>query len=222
MVKENNENALLPSYFNPILPENTKILDVVVENSLVKVYFSEELMNINEKQSEKMIEAIVYTITNENILGIEIYVNNSMLKYVPHTKKELPTVLTKDIGINKTYEISKYTDITKVVMTYYTNNNSSYYEVPVTKYISDSREKIEIIFDELKCLSNDEKLINMLNDVSLNDYEILDDKITIDLSRELDKYEQSLVLKALFDNYDIGFVDFFVNGVKKDEKTLDN
>ena len=99
MIEKNNKNALLPSYFNPILPENTKVLDVVVEDSLVKVYFSKELMNITEEQSEKMIEAIVYTITNENILGVEIYVNGSMLKYVPHTDKELPTVLTKDIGI---------------------------------------------------------------------------------------------------------------------------
>ena len=59
MTSENNKNALLPSYFKPILPENTKVLDVVVEDSLVKVYFSKELNNINEEQSEKMIEAMM-------------------------------------------------------------------------------------------------------------------------------------------------------------------
>ena len=37
MTKENDKNSLLPSYFKPILPQNTKVLDVVVEDSLVKV-----------------------------------------------------------------------------------------------------------------------------------------------------------------------------------------
>ena len=117
MVSENNKNALLPSYFRPILPENTRVLDVTVEDSLVKINFSKEFMDVTELQSEKMIEAIVYTITDENILGIEIYVEGAMLKYVPHTKKALPTILTKDIGINKTYEIFSSDDISKVVMT---------------------------------------------------------------------------------------------------------
>ena len=111
MVKDNDKNVLLPSYFKPILPQNTRVLDVVVEDCLIKVYFSKELNNINKEQSEKMIEAIVYTVTNENILGIEIYVNGQMLKYVPNTKKVLPTILTKDIGINKSYDINASNDI---------------------------------------------------------------------------------------------------------------
>ena len=220
MVEENNKNALLPSYFNPILPENTKVLDVVVEDSLVKVYFSKELLNITEEQSEKMIEAIVYTITNENILGVEIYVNDSMLKYVPHTKKELPSVLTKDIGINKTYEIFKSSDVSKIVMTYYTNSdNNSYHEVPVTKYINDDREKLEIIFEELENPSLDKKLINLLENIKINSYKIYDKKIIIDINKELSSKEEFLVLKSIFDNYDKEKVEIFVNGVKNIEKT---
>ena len=220
MVEENNKNALLPSYFNPILPENTKVLDVIVEDSLVKVYFSKELLNITEEQSEKMIEAIVYTITNENILGVEIYVNDSMLKYVPHTKKELPAVLTKDIGINKTYEIFKSNDISKIVMTYYTSSdNNSYHEVPVTKYVNDEREKLEIIFEELENPSLDKKLINLLENIKINSYKIYDKKIIIDINKELSSKEEFLVLKSIFDNYDKEKVEIFVNGVKNIEKT---
>lgn len=141
MIEENNKNALLPSYFNPILPENTKIEEVIVEDSLVKIYFSKELLNITESQSEQMIEAIVYTITDEEILGIEIYVEESLLKYVPHTNKQLPAILTKDFGINKTYEISSNKDIVKLVMSYYGKENDEYYEIPVTKYLNDDREK---------------------------------------------------------------------------------
>lgn len=214
MISENNKNALLPSYFNPILPENTKILDVVVEDSLVKVYFSAELMEITEEQSEKMIEAIVYTITDENILGIEIYVENSILKYVPHTKKELPTILTKDFGINKTYNISKTDNISKVTMVYYASDEDSYYEVPVTKYLNDRREKLEIIFEELEKASFDTNLISLLEGIKINDYKITKDKITIDLNSEITSEEKELIIKSILNNYDVKSVEITVNNKK--------
>ena len=166
-----------------------------------------------------MIEAIVYTITNENILGVEIYVNGSMLKYVPHTDKELPTVLTKDIGINKTYEIFNSSDISKIVMTYYTNSDNNYYEVPVTKYLNDKREKLEIIFEELESSSLDKNLISLLDNIKINSYKIYDDKIVIDINKELSNEEENLVFKSIFDNYDKEKVEILVNGVKNKEKT---
>lgn len=219
MVKDNDKNVLLPSYFKPILPQNTRVLDVVVEDSLIKVYFSKELNNITKEQSEKMIEAIVYTITDENILGIEIYVNGQMLKYVPNTKKVLPTILTKDIGINKSYDIKASNDISKVVMMYYTNDNDNYYEVPVTKYVNDDREKLEIIFDELCKMSDDKSLISMVEGISVLDYSILGDKIVVDVNKELNEEEQNLVFKSIFSNYRAKSVDLLVNGEKKVKKT---
>ncbi len=219
MVKDNDKNVLLPSYFKPILPQNTRVLDVVVEDSLIKVYFSKELNNITKEQSEKMIEAIVYTITDENILGIEIYVNGQMLKYVPNTKKVLPTILTKDIGINKSYDIKASNDISKVVMMYYTNDNDNYYEVPVTKYVNDDREKLEIIFDELGKMSDDKSLISMVEGISVLDYSIFGNKIVVDVNKELNEEEQNLVFKSIFSNYGAKSVDLLVNGEKKVKKT---
>ena len=219
MVKDNDKNVLLPSYFKPILPQNTRVLDVVVEDCLIKVYFSKELNNINKEQSEKMIEAIVYTVTDENILGIEIYVNGQMLKYVPNTKKVLPTILTKDIGINKSYDINASNDISKVVMMYYTNDNDNYYEVPVTKYVNDDREKLEIIFDEFGKMSDDKSLISMMEGINVLDYSILDDRIVIDVNKVLNKEEQNLVFKSIFSNYGAKSIDLLVNGEKKVKKT---
>lgn len=219
MVKDNDKNVLLPSYFKPILPQNTRVLDVVVEDCLIKVYFSKELNNINKEQSEKMIEAIVYTVTNENILGIEIYVNGQMLKYVPNTKKVLPTILTKDIGINKSYDINASNDISKVVMMYYTNDNDNYYEVPVTKYVNDDREKLEIIFDEFDKMSDDKSLISMMEGINVLDYSILDDRIVIDVNKVLNKEEENLVFKSIFSNYGAKSIDLLVNGEKKVKKT---
>ena len=195
MIEENNKNALLPSYFNPILPENTKIEEVIVEDSLVKIYFSKELLNITESQSEQMIEAIIYTITDEEILGIEIYVDGSLLKYVPHTNKQLPAILTKDFGINKTYEISSNKDIVKLVMSYYGKENDEYYEIPVTKYLNDDREKIEIIIEELDNIKANTNLLTLVENIKLLDYEINKNSLTINLNKELSEEEETILLK---------------------------
>ena len=221
MVKENNKNALLPSYFNPILPENTEILEVVVEDSLVKVYFSKELLNITEEQSEQMLEAIIYTITDENILGIEIYAGDSMLKYIPHTSKALPTVLTRDFGINKTYELSSTNDITKVVMTYYGTSNNEYYEIPITKYVNDDREKIEIIMEELENLSFDFNLTTLIENLDLLEYNISDDKISIKLNKDLTKEEETILLTSIFNNYDVEKIELSIENKKNDKKILE-
>lgn len=218
MTKENDKNSLLPSYFKPILPQNTKVLDVVVEDSLVKVYFSKELINITEEQSEKMIEAIVYTIVDENILGIEIYVDNSMLKYVPHSKKSLPTVLTRDIGINKSYDFYYSSDIAKVFMVYYSSDDSNYYEVPVTRYLNDDREKIEVIFDEFNKMSFDEGLISLLEGVKINSYDIFKDDIVLDINKDLSDREENLICKTIFSNYDVDNIKILINGEKKVKK----
>ena len=218
MVEENDKNALLPSYFKPILPENTKIEEVKVEDSLVKVYFSKELMNITEKQSEKMIEAITYTIIDENILGIEIYVDNEMLKYVPHTKKEIPTMLTKDFGINKDYNLSSTNNIIKLVMTYYGNENGKYYEIPVTKYVNDEREKIEIIFDELTNFFAGVNLITLIDEVNIIDYEITKDIVKINIEKSLSDEEENILFSSIFNNYDVKKIELLVKNKKKSEK----
>lgn len=219
MIAENNKNALLPSYFNPILPENTKVEDVVVEESLVKVYFSKELMNITEEQSEQMIEAITYTITDENILGIEIYVEGNMLKYVPHTNKKLPAVLTEDFGINKTYEISKTDNIVKIVMTYYGSDNNDYYEIPVTKYVNDDREKLEIIIEELENLCTVNNLKTLVENLEVLEYNIEDTKITLNINKDLTSAEENILLTSIFNNYNVDKIELLVKNEKKLEKT---
>ena len=221
MIKENNKNALLPSYFKPILPENTKVLKVVVDDSLVKIYFSRELNNISKEQAEKMIEAIIYTITDENILGIEIYVDGKLLRYVPHTKKELPVILTKDFGINKMYEINNTDDVVKVVMTYFMDCDNSFCEVPVTKYTNDTREKLEIIFDDLYSLIPDVHLINLVDGVKLLDYKISKKTITINLNKDINDDEISLIISSICDNYDFDKIVILVNNHKKLVKTIE-
>lgn len=218
MTKENNKNALLPSYFNPILPENTKVLDVKINDGIVKVYFSKELENINHDQAESMIEAIIYTITNEQIYGIEIYVENNLLKYVPHTNKELPAILTKDFGINKDYNLSSLSDINKVIINYFKECNNDYCSIPVTKYLNDEREKLEIVFEQLSKTRKENDLISLIENININKYSITEKEITIDIDKDITEEESDLIALSLFDNYKVNKITIFVNGNKKIEK----
>ena len=104
-------------------------------------------------------------------------------------------------------------------MMYYTNDNDNYYEVPVTKYVNDDREKLEIIFDEFGKMSDDKSLISMMEGINVLDYSILDDRIVIDVNKVLNKEEQNLVFKSIFSNYGAKSIDLLVNGEKKVKKT---
>lgn len=218
MIKDNNKNALLPSYFNPVLPSGTKIEDVVVENQLVKLYFSKELLDISEEQSEKMIEAIIYTIMDQDILGIEIYVDGNILKYVPHTDKKLPTILDDSFGINKSYDFVSSQDIVKVSMVYFGLYDGEYFEVPVTKYVNDKREKLEIVFDELSDVLFDSSLVSLIENVEILDYKILDDRVVVNFNRELSRDEEYVFCGSIFANYDVEKVEILVKNEKKLEK----
>ena len=215
MIKENNRSILLPSYFKPILPENTKVEDVVLEDSIIKVYFSKEILNIDKEQSEKMIEAIIYTITDNNILGIEIYADGNMLKYVPKTNKKLKKVLTRDFGINKTYEVTGSNDIVKIVMNYYGKDNDKYYSVPVTKYLNSERSKLELIVSEYN-KNND--LISLMDNIDLLKYKLDKKILKIYINKKISSGDSKLFIKTIFDNYDIKKVIIYYNNQKIVEK----
>ena len=161
-----------------------------------------------------MIEAITYSLLEfDDVLGVEIYVNGKLLEYAPNTNKKLPAVLTKDIGINKVYQIDSNKDISKVVLYYLTKDEESTYYVPVTKYVNDEREKLEIIVDSL---ANeyflDSSLISYLNvKTELVSYDILEDSIMLyfnediydDASTEYIKDEAlNALVYSVFANYD--------------------
>lgn len=145
----NGENKI-PNGFRSILPSETKILSIKVEEGLVKIDFSKDILNINKDLEEKMIEALVYTITSvDGIDKVIIYVEGDILTKLPQTNTNLPSTLDRNFGINKTYEFTKTDDINQVTVYYLNKHSDNYYYVPVTKYLNDNRDKIKIIIDEL-------------------------------------------------------------------------
>lgn len=140
----------IPSGFKSILPSETKILSIKYENKLVKIDFSKELLDINKDLEEKLIEAIVYTVTSvEDVEKVIIYVEGNILSKLPQTGIILPSTLDRNFGINKLYDFTKTKDINQVTIYYLNKHNDNFYYVPVTKYLNDNRDKIKIIIDEL-------------------------------------------------------------------------
>ena len=143
-------NNYIRDGFKKVIPKNTKLINLEIQNNLVKLNFNKNLLNVDIYNEEKMIEAIVYSLTSlDNIKYVSIYVEGSILNKLPNSNKKLPTLLDRSIGINKEYNINNINNTTKTTIYYLSKYNDYYYFVPVTKIDNSDVSKIEIIIKEL-------------------------------------------------------------------------
>ena len=150
LIIEGAKQDSIPSGFKAVIPSNTKIKSLTYKDKVIKVDFSNELMNTDIKNEEKIIEAIVYTLTSiKDVEYVIIYMEGEILTTLPKSKKTLPSTLTRDFGINKEYNLNSTKNINKTTIYYISEFNGNEYYVPVTKINNDDRNKIEIIIDEL-------------------------------------------------------------------------
>lgn len=214
---------LIPNGFRSILPSETKILSLNYNDGIIKIDFSKELLDVSLENEEKIVEAIVYTLTSiDGVDKIIIYVEGDILTKLPQTKKNLPSTLDKSFGINKEYDITNTSNIT-MTTTYYINKyNNEYYYVPVSKFNNDDRNKISIIIDNLSSsptyksnlmsfLNYNTKLLSATQDIdtlslNFNSYIFSD----IDEKKILEEVIHTISL-SVEDNYDIENLVFKVN-----------
>ncbi len=205
----------VPNGFSPIIPPNTEILSLSYNNGLIKVDFSSDILEIDEKLEEKMIEAIVYSLTSiDGVDNVIIYVNGEILSKLPKTKINLPSTLNRSFGINKEFSLTSTKDITDVTVYYINQINDNYYYVPVTKYLNDTRDKITIVIDELTTGFNyNSNLMSFLNeDVKLVSSNLTDNTLNLEFNSSIfDDINTEEVLEEViyticlsaYDNYDI-------------------
>ena len=215
-------DSKIPSGFSAIIPPNTEVLSLSYENGIIKVDFSKDILNISEKLEEKMVEAIVYTLTSiDKVEGVIIYVEGDILTKLPKTKINLPSTLDKTFGINKEFDLTSTKDITDVTIYYINQISDNYYYVPVTKYINDDRDKASIIIDELSSNFNPNKnLISFLNDgtklvsSSVKDGNMYlnfnEDILNSSVSEEISKETLDMISLSIGANYEVKEVVFNV------------
>ncbi|MCI8588050.1 MAG: hypothetical protein HFG40_00165 [Bacilli bacterium] len=217
-IRKNNK---LPVGLSGLLPSETKVYGISIEGDIATVNVSKELWSGSSELEERIIEGLTYSITSlEGVRGLRLQVEGITVTELPKTKKPVPEVLTKEYGINKVYDLDQTTGIKKVT-TYYLNQiNDQKYYVPVTKYVNDSREKIDIIVENLS--SNflyESSLISLLQgDVELMNYQVEDELMLLNFNHNLFDDEKLLeevtyqVAYSIFDSYDVQVVLFEVEG----------
>lgn len=205
-----------------VIPKGTVVNNVMVGNKYVTIDFSKELLNVSEDKEKSMITAIVYSVMDlDDFLGVSILVEGKNLEEYPNSKEKINKILDKSIGINKNYDITSFNNINKVVIYYLENINDNLYYVPVTKYVNDDREKVNIIVEELaSSYIYESNLMSFLNsNVSLIEYEEKDNIMSLNFNDYLfdgnDKVLEEVLYSiaySVFDNYDVSMVSFEVNG----------
>lgn len=207
-------NNKTPAGLKTYIPKNTKILNYKLENNTLIIDLSKEFLSTANKQL--VITGLVYSL-------LEIKdIDNIMLQVEGKPIEGYNEVLNKNIGINNEFLFNSRYDINRVVIYYVDKIDNKTYFVPVTKYLNDTREKIEIIIDELK--ENNNNLISYLNDnaklinyreegnvlyLNFNEY-------LIDSNDEVSKNIMKTIAYSVFDNYNVNVVCFETNSKRVD------
>lgn len=220
-----SNDATIPKQFKQIIPSNIILKDVKVDENIAYLDFSKDFLTIKEKDIEKIVEAICYSIFNlKEINGVSIYVDKVNISNT--FKNLIPDLITKEYGINKRYDIKSFNDLSKVTIFYLDNEDEKNYYVPITKYVNDDREKIKIIIDELS--SNyvyESNLISLLDKNSkLLNYEIKNDSMILDFNNSVFLNNEGIieeVIYSVFANYDVKEVVFQVEGKDISRKSIE-
>lgn len=203
--------------FYPLIPQSTKILNIDVEKNSVYLNFSKDILTVNKYIEEKMIESIIYTLTEINgINEVYIKVENEPLKELPNSKKKLDYPLTRNYGINKEYNLNSFNDITKTTIYFIKETDENKYYVPVTKIMNSNQEKINIIISELKSIVNSQNNLYSYinNNLELLDYEEKDKTLSLTFNdfiydnKTISNEVKESLCSSIFDNYNVNEIIF--------------
>ena len=218
-----SNDATIPNKFRQLIPKNIKLLEVLFDEGMLHLNFSKDFYNIKKDDIEKVVEAISYSLLElSSVNGVSIYVDN---ENISGYYSNIPEIITKEFGINKRFFIKDLSLVSKVVIYYLDNVDDNYFYVPITKYVSDDRDKIKIIIDELS--SNyiyESNLISLLDkNIKLLNYEIVSDTMIIDFNNCIylgdDKMLEE-VIYSVFANYEVNKVIIKANGEEITKKTI--
>lgn len=221
-------NELIPNGLNAIIPKNTKVLGIQIDEGIVNINFSKEMLDIEEHLEERMTEAIAFSLLElDDITGVSIYVEGKNISELLNSK--IPSIITKDWGINKRYDINNKKNVKKFVVYYIDEIEDKKYYVPITKYVNDDRDKIKIIIDNLS--SNyiyQPNLVSFLNqNTELINYEIDNDIMTLNFNNSIFMSDGQIleevvysIMYSVFDNYNVEEVILKVDNEEIVKKTI--
>lgn len=188
LTKNSKKSSYIRDGFKPIIPDGTKILDLKLEENVLTINFSKELLNVAQSDEEKMIESLIYSLTEiKDIKKISIYVEGNKLLKLPKSNKKLPDYLDKSYGINKIYNLDSLKESSKTTIYYLSKNKDYYYYVPVTKVSNEKNERVEIIIKELKStpIYHTNLISYLAASANMTSYELLESSISLSFNNYL-------------------------------------
>lgn len=207
------DNDLIPINLNGYINKNINIERIELEKHNLKISFSNNLLDTNIDENI-IVTGLAHSLLElENINSIEILVNNKYIKNYEYK-------ITKEIGINNNYLISNLKDVNKVVINYIEKIDNENYIVPITKYINNKEDKVDIIIDELKINTNDyiSGINNELNVLGYREEENMmiinfNDKL-LSKNEENNKLNMEIISESIFDNFDVNYLMIEQEGEK--------
>jgi len=203
LIIEGTKTNIIPNGFRSIIPPGTSIKNIELKDKTITIDFSKEFLEVNENEENKMIEAIVYTLTSiDGIDKVIIKVEGEELTKLP-SGNTLPTVLDRTYGINKSYDLVNTSNIESYTVYYVSEYNSNKYYVPVTKYVNGkSDDPIRVIIKELSSSPIYEtNLMSYLNtSTELNNYELIGDNLKLNFNELLlnDLDEKNILEEVIY------------------------
>lgn len=186
LIIDGNKSSIIPNGFRSIIPPSVRILNLSLDNSILTIDFSKDILDVSEREEKKMLEAIIYTLTSiEGIDKIIIKVEGEVLSNLPNSGESLPSVLDKSYGINKTYDLVNTSDIDSYTLYYVNKYNNDEYYVPVTKYVNSKiTDPIKVIIKELSSSPIYEtNLMSYLNsEAKLISYDLSEDTLKLNFN----------------------------------------
>ena len=198
-------NKKIESNYKGYIPSDTKILDLNIKNNILYLNLSKDFL---KGDINVIIPGLVKSILFiKSIDKVDLKVNGNYIDNYNY-------LLDNKIPINIKYDINNRKNIKEVIL-YYLSKDNNY--IPVTKYLNDDREKIEVIIEELKNNDN-ENLISYLNsNIELISYSEENDIYFLNFNEYLeddkDKLDYNLneIAYSIFDNYNVSSVMFKIN-----------
>ena len=188
LIQDGPGESKIPSGFKSIINPDVTLNNISFENGILKLDFSDNLFDTKEDYEIKILESIIFSLTSiKEVKGIEISIAGKPLVELPKSKIKLPKILDKTFGINKNYAISDLDNVSKATIYYINKYNDNYYYVPVTKYINNNLDKVDLIVSELR--DNNYYLTGLMSfinaNVNLLDTSIENDEITLNFDKNL-------------------------------------
>lgn len=232
LINGTNKNKYLPEGFSSYIPNGTLINNLSIKDDLITINFNKNFLNIKNLREEKMIESLVYTLTEiDGIKYVKILVDDEELTKLPISGKNIPPILDRSIGINRKIKSNSFKN-TQDVTTFFINNytNTTYY-IPVTITTDKIDEKIEIIIKELESKDNIDSNLStyIATGTVLQNYQILENEFNLEFNNlifnsfgDIDEDVVYGLALSIKENYDIDKISIDVGNKQIKSYALKN